>query len=107
MTDDERRAYLAASVTVKDLALRPSLKPGTQEAVPGMLEIAGEVHNGGARPVTSVRLLVYPKDAGGQVLGTFQEELARRPLAPGESRPFRFLVPEKKEFSGQFDHELR
>ncbi len=106
MTDEERKAYVAANVRVSDVVIGPNLKPGTSEPVPGLLEVAGNVHNQGEQPLTRLSLSIFPEDATGNVLGAYLEDLAKKPLAPGESRKFRFLIPEKKEFAGKWKQEL-
>lgn len=109
MTDEERAEYIKANVTVTDLKIVPDTKPGLDEVVPGLLRVVGTVSNNGPRPLAKAYLHIFPKDKMGKVLGSHIENLAKKggPMAPGESREIRFLIPEKKEFAGDFGHDLR
>ena len=109
--EEERRAYVADFVTVRDLELLPDTKPvgdGGVAPVPGLLRDGGVVRNAGTRPVTPVNLVVHLLDGTNDVLGTFIEEVtSKRKLDPGAERRFEFKVPDKKGFEGKFLHSLR
>lgn len=108
MTEEERLAYLESSVRVRDMAVRATKKPDSEEVVPGLLEVTGVLENQGDRPLEKAVVVVYPKDAAGEVIGGHYENvIIRGALQPGESRNFRFAIPDKKEFGGEFTHGLR
>jgi hypothetical protein len=108
MSEEERLAYITANVTVNDLVVGPDQMPDRPEPVPGLLRVSGIVVNKGAAKLDRIHLAIYPKDAGGKVLGSYIENIAgKEGLDAGASRPFKFQIPEKKEFSGLFDHKLR
>lgn len=109
MTEEERIAYVRAHIRVDGLEIGPNMKPDRDEPVPGLLEVRGTVINDGDQTVDRVFLHVYPKDEAGKVIGSHVENLARKGglLDPGEKRDFLFTIPDKKEFGGTFDHELK
>ncbi|MEQ9496245.1 MAG: FxLYD domain-containing protein [Deltaproteobacteria bacterium] len=109
MTEEERRAYIKANVRVESLEIGPNMKPDRDEPVPGLLEVRGSVVNDGDQALDRVFVHVYPKDADGKVIGSHIENVARVGglLDAGERRDFKFTIPDKKEFGGDFDHMLQ
>lgn len=109
MTEAERLEYLGAHVLLDDLKIVPDTKPGLDEVVPGLLRVVGTVRNNGERRLSKAYVHIFPKDKAGKVLGSHVENVVKKggALAPGESRDFRFLIPEKPDFSGDFGHDLR
>ena len=106
--EEERLAYIAQFVTVTGLEVGPDQKPDDAGPVGGLFSVKGTVKNNGTRGLKTIRLVVHPQDASGNVLGTnIQDVLFNKRLGPGESRDFKFVIPEKKEFAGKFTHELR
>jgi hypothetical protein len=107
-SEDERIAYVAATVEVADLAIGPDQKPDDAGPVPGVLRVSGAAHNKGDRALRSIRIVVHPQSNTGKVLGTYIEDILRNErLGPGETKVFKFMIPEKPEFSGKFMHEVR
>lgn len=109
MTEAERVAYVKRHVKVEGLRIGPDLQPDGETPVPGLLSVQGEVVNGGERAVSKVILTVLPKDAKGEVLSAHVEDVAKKgpALGPGDRREFRFTIPDKKSFEGDFGYELR
>ncbi len=109
MTDEERGEYLKKFGAVDDLKIVPDTKPDSDDVVPGLMRVVGTVRNNGPRRLHKAFVYIYPKDAQGEVLGSHVENVIKKggPLAPGESRDFRFLIPDKKAFEGEFGHSLR
>ncbi|MEL6190090.1 MAG: FxLYD domain-containing protein [Myxococcota bacterium] len=109
MTEEERLAYIRAFVRIDGLAIGPDLRPDSDEPVPGLLRVQGEVVNEGEREIERVFLEVFPMDDAGAVLAAHVEDVVRRggALEPGQRRAFRFTIPDKKAFTGRFDHGLR
>lgn len=107
--EDERVKYVEASISVSDLAIGPDLKPGDDAGVvAGLLRVSGTVTNKGDKGVRTVRVVVNLQDKDDKVIGTYLEDaLGGKRLGPGESRPFKFVVPDKKEFSGRFLSSVR
>jgi hypothetical protein len=106
--EDERLAYVAASVEIVDLAIGSDPKPDDAGIVPGVLRVSGTVRNKGDRAVRTVRLIVNPQSSTGKVLGTYIEDVLRNQrLGPGESKAFKFQIPEKPDYAGKFMHEVR
>ncbi len=112
MTDEERRAYIAAHVVVEDLVVDADTKEGEKGdtvVVPGLLRAHGQVINKGERPVTPVTLqiLLLAKD-GQEVIGAYLEDVSGgKRLEPGATRKFAFTLPDKKEWGGTFKHAFR
>lgn len=109
MSDEKRGEYLKEFGAVDDLKIAPDTKPDSDDIVPGLLRVVGTVRNNGPRRLHKAFVYIYPKDGQGEVLGSHVENVVKKggPLAPGESRDFRFLIPEKKAFEGDFGHSLR
>ncbi len=109
MSEEERLAYVKAHIRVDGLEIGPNMKPDGDAPVPGLLEVRGTVFNDGDKTVDRVFLHVYPKDEAGKVIGSHIENLARKGglLDPGEKRDFAFTIPDKKEFGGEFDHQIK
>lgn len=107
MDEAARLEYVKQFIRVNDLTIGPDLKPDSEEPVPGLLRVSGQVVNSGERSINKVNLFVYPQDDQGEVLGSHIQDVVVGPaLTPGEVRPFKFQIPEKKAFSGQFQHKL-
>ena len=109
MTEEERKAYINDHITVTGLEIAPNMKPGLDEAVPGLLEVRGKVQNNGERKIDRVFLHVFPMNEAGDVISTHIENVAKAGglLSPGDDRDFKFTIPDKKEFSGKFNHMLQ
>jgi len=111
MTDEERKAYVKDHVTVEDLIVDADTKPGEDGkdiVVPGLLRATGTVKNNGDKPVTPVTLVIHMTGANEEVIGSFLEDVSgQKPLAPGASRPFKFTLPDKKDWSGKFKQALQ
>lgn len=107
MTEEERVAYVKANVRAADLDIVPDTKPGMDEEVPGLMRVTGKLVNEGDRWVDKVIVVVYPKDAAGEVLGVEQADVVETRLEPEEIIDFHFQVRKRPEYSGNFDHELR
>jgi len=111
MGDEERRKYIAHFVEVSDLSVDPDTKSaedGGVTVVPGLLRVTGVVENKGDEPVDEIVLILHPLGETNEVLSTYSEDIAGgRPLAPGQKKPFKFLIPEKKEYGGRFLHSRR
>lgn len=108
MSDEERAVYVKEKIRLEGLEIGPNMKPGLDEPVPGLLEVHGTVLNDGDRPIDRVFLNVYPKDENGEVIGSYVENVTRKGglLQPGQSREFKFTIPESKDYAGTFDHML-
>ena len=108
--ETERARYVGAQVEVSDVDVAHDTQPdgdGGVVVIGGLLKVAGRVHNKGERAIRAARLKLYLKDAEGKVIGTyFNEVVGKTPLKGGESRPFKFTVPEKKEYGGTFAYQL-
>lgn len=109
---DERREYCKQFVEIIDLKIDPDTKPNDPDSgvqfVPGLLRAHGSVQNKGDKRVNEVNVVVHMKGADGAVLGTFVEDVAGgRVLGPNELRTFKFEIPDKKEYSGEFSHSVR
>lgn len=109
MTEAERIAYVKEFVKVEELKMGPDKKPDSEEPVPGLLRIEGEVVNAGSRSVDRVIFAFYPKGQDGEVLSAHFEDVVRKGggLKPGQRRSFRFTIPDKKAIDKAFGHELR
>lgn len=109
MSEAERLEYVKKHVRVEGLTVDTDRKPASDEVVPGLLRVKGEVQNDGPREVEKVVLWILPKDAEGNVLGAHFENVVNKGGAfkPGQKRSFSFTIPDKKAFEGAFDTELR
>lgn len=106
ITDEgERAAYVASSVILEEVSLGVDPKPGEDAGVvAGVLRVSGKIVNKGAKAIRKVRIVASPKDGSGKVVASYREEVLRGArLGPGESRPFRFVIPANKELSGELD----
>ncbi len=107
-SDEERRAYVDAHMSVSDVDIGADEKPDGEGEVPGLLRVTGQVSNTGDRNIKDVRLVLFMLDDSDEVVGTFLENiLDKRDLPPGDKKPFKFTIPDKKEYSGRFRHKLR
>lgn len=108
MTDAEREAYVKEFVRAVDVKVGADTKPESDEAVPGLLRVTGKVINEGDETIDRVVMVVFPKDAKGEVIAMDQQDvIIDAPLEPDEIREFRFQIRDRPEFSGAFDHEVR
>jgi hypothetical protein len=114
LAEQEREEYVrAGKVEIKELKIDPDTKPGLDggvEFVPGLLRVSGQVVNNGDKTVGSARLTVTTYDDANKVLGVYVEDVIKQApgvLGPGESRPFKWQIPDKKGFSGKFDQKLQ
>jgi hypothetical protein len=109
--ESEREKYVSANLEVTGLDVGPDLKPGDDGGVVnvgGLFKVAGLVTNKGERAVKNAQITVSVLDASGKVIGTyFHDVVGNKRLAPGEQRPFKFAIPEKKEYAGKFTFTLR
>lgn len=80
----EAKAY-AANLKLSEIELKES------EAWAGnkVVELAGMLTNAGERPVKRVELTCIFQNVAGQPIGRERLAIVRRPLKPGETRPFR------------------
>ena len=111
-SDEERRKYIEDFVVVHDLRIDPDTKPqedgGPVEVVPGLLKVHGVVENTGDRDVGEIKLVVFTKTETKEVLGTYIQDIAGKlGLKAGQRRTFKFEIPDKKAFKGDFAHKLR
>lgn len=110
MTPAERTAYVESNVTVSELEVKPDTKPdgeGGQIPVGGLLQVTGTVMNNGDKPVTPVNLRIDLVGDNDEVLASITDDVTKgRPLAPATPKPFKFTVPDRKNFSGKFLHKL-
>lgn len=111
MTDEERKAYIEASIEVTDLeigAITHINSEGETVETPGLMQVKGKVHNKGDKPIKDLILVINPQDDQDKVLGTYQDTVSgKTKLQPGASREFAFQIPDKKEFSGRFLQKLK
>lgn len=111
VSDAEREAYVKAHLTVSGLDVGPDVKPGDDGGVVpigGLMKAAGLVKNNGDQAVKNASIIINLLDANDKVIGTyFHDVLGNKRLAPGEERPFKFELPQKKDYSGKFSHSLR
>jgi len=110
--DEEARAkYVEEHLEVTGLDIAPDTKPGDDGGVlrvGGLLRVTGLVTNKGDRAVKNARIGVHVMDASGNVIGSYFHDVAgNKRLAPKEARPFKFQIPEKKEYGGKFTFSLR
>jgi hypothetical protein len=106
--EDERLQYVVASIEVPDLSISHDQKPDDAGPVKGLLKVSGTALNKGARAIRSLRVIIHLQSASGTVLGTYLEDVLNGSrLGPTEKKPFKFIIPEKPEFAGQFKSELR
>ena len=107
--EEERLAYVKSHLKLHDLRIEPDTRPDDAAVVvPGVLRVHGVVENTGDKPVSSAKLIVHTQDETNGVIGTYVEEiLGKKALEPGDRRPFKFKIPDKKEFAGRFLHDLR
>ncbi len=109
MTDEERQEYVKTNVSHHDIELGVDTKPGSDEPVPGLLLVTGEIKNNGDRTLKRLNMNILMEDGKGEVFSSFVENVLRKkgPLAGGKSRKVRFHVPDKKEYKGKFRVLLR
>lgn len=107
-SDAERRRYVEEHMSVSEVSVDPDTKPDNDGEVPGLLRVTGKVHNNGEHEIKDVRMVLFMLGETEEPLGTFLENvLGKRVLPPGESRDFKFTIPDKKGYSGRFRHKLR
>lgn len=110
MTPAERTAYVESNVTVTELEVKPDTKPdgeGGQIPVGGLLQVTGTVMNNGDKPITPVNLRIDLVGDNDEVLASITDDVTKgRALAPATPKPFKFTVPDRKNFSGKFNHKL-
>jgi hypothetical protein len=109
--DAEREKYVTANLEITGLDVGPDVKPGDDGGVinvGGLYKAAGLVKNKGDKAVKNATIVLNIMDDKGTVIGTyFHDVVGNKRLAPGEERPFKFTIPEKKEYAGKFTHKLR
>jgi hypothetical protein len=109
--EHERETYVEKNLEITGFDIGPDTKPdedGGVKHVGGLLRVSGLVTNKGDRAVRTARIGVHIQDANGNVIGSYFNDIAGdKKLAPGESRPFKFQIPEKKEYGGKFTFSLR
>lgn len=88
-----RADYLRTKVTLADVRLTAASVPGADAAVPGLLAVQGEVTNAGEYRLSELTLVFSILKADGAVRSTYFENLAARPIQPGEVRAFVFRIP--------------
>ncbi len=108
----EREAYVTTQVKLHDLSVEPDRAPGEDggvgPVVPGLYRVRGAIENVGDKRIEGVKLQIAMKDQDGKVISAFIEDVSQaRVLMPGDRRSFKFEIPEKKEFSGEYEHKLR
>lgn len=107
----EREKYVSANLEITGFDVGADVQPdgdGGTLPVKGTFKAAGLVTNKGERGVKNAQLTLSILDANGKVVGTyFHDVIGNKRLAPGEQRPFRFPIPEKKEYGGKFTFTLR
>lgn len=109
MSEEERVAYVKAHVILEGLQILPDTKPDSDEPVPGLLRVKGEVENQGEQALEKLMVAVYPRDAAGEVVAAHMEDVLNKgpDLKPGARRDFSFTIPDRGTADGDFDHELR
>jgi hypothetical protein len=114
LTDAEREAYVqSGKIEIRDLKIDPDTTPtdgGPVQFVKGLLRVSGQVANVGDKSVDSAKLTITTYDDQNKVLGVYVEDVVKQMpgvLGPGEVRPFKWQIPDKKGFSGHFEHALR
>jgi hypothetical protein len=108
LTEEQRLVYVQQHIVVSEIQLVPDTKPDSDEVVPGLFRVSGVVVNNGDRKIDLITLTVHPENAAGEVIGTYNENIAgAKGLEPGAKREFKFQVPEKKEYGGRFRHTVR
>lgn len=108
LTEEQRLVYVQQHVVVSEIQLVPDTKPDSDEVVPGLFRVSGVVVNNGDHKIDLITLTVHPENAAGEVIGTYNENIAGpKGLEPGAKRDFKFQVPEKKEYGGRFRHTVR
>jgi hypothetical protein len=109
MSEAERIAYVKEHVTLEAFEVAPDTKPDSDEPVPGLLRVKGEIANRGPRPVSKVVVAVYPRDAAGEVVAAYVEDVLkeRSSLEPGAQERFEFTIPDRSTPAGDFARELR
>lgn len=119
--DEDRLRYIEQFITLTDLKLGPDTRPAdlppgdprpTEDSgfveIGGLWRFSGVMTNQGELPIRHVDLVLNPTDASDNVLGSYVEDILHgTPLEPGASKPFKFTIPAKKEYSGRFLHRLR
>ncbi|MFO0729223.1 MAG: FxLYD domain-containing protein [Myxococcota bacterium] len=106
MGEEERKAYVAAHVLIEDVAVGPDQRPdgeGGTKPVGGLFQVTGNLVNNGESPVSPVFLQITLLAEDETVLGSYVEDVTKgRPAAAGTTKPFKFVVPEKKGYAGKF-----
>lgn len=108
MTEAEREAYVRDFVRVEEVRIEPDQDPDGNP-VPGLMRVYGIVINKGEREVHRVVFTIVPKDASGQGMAAYNDDVVHQggPLGPGQERDFSFTIPKREGFSGQFDQAVR
>lgn len=108
VAEGERAAYVARFCALERVEVSRDVRPDDAGPVPGLLRVTGVLLNRGDRAVRSVQVVILPEDSSGKVIGMFREDVLRGArLGPGASRAFDFTLPERREFSGRFQSEVR
>jgi hypothetical protein len=108
MSEEERLRYIADHVQLADVAIGPDTEPDSDQPVPGLLRVTGKILNQGDRWIDKAVLVVYPKDAQGEVLAVDQSDvIPKGRLKAGAVDEFSFQIRDREEFSGDFDFELQ
>ncbi len=110
VTDAERAAYIQSHVRVEPLLVDPDTQigpEGTTVTIAGLLKVHGTVKNGGDKAIDKLILILNPVGSDGAVVGSYREDVSlNRRLGPNEERAFEFRIPDKKEFSGEYQHRV-
>jgi hypothetical protein len=114
LSEPEREAYVqSGKIEIRDLKIDPDVAPGdggAPEFVKGLLRVSGQVANVGDKTVDSVKLTITTYDDQNKVLGVYLEDVVKQMpgvLSPGDVRPFKWQIPDKKGYGGHFEHSLR
>lgn len=110
VSDAEREGYIARHVVIEGLTVDPDTQigpEGTSVTIPGQLRVHGAVKNTGDKAIDRLIMVLNPLDGAGAVIGSYREDIAQnRRLEPNEERAFAFRIPDKKEFSGEYQHRV-
>lgn len=110
VSDAERAAYIAQHITVQGPLVDPDTQigpDGNTITIAGLLKAHGSVKNNGDKAIEKLILVLNPLDAEGKVLGSHREDITlNRRLNPQEERAFQFRIPDKKEYSGEYQHRV-
>lgn len=110
VSDEERAAYIQSFIVISNLTVDPDTQigpEGTTVTIPGQLKVQGVVKNNGDKAIERLILAINPLGAEGTVIGSYREDVSlNRRLNPSEERAFAFRIPDKKEFSGEYQHRV-